>query len=256
MRTAPNRQLFVFSGFLLAADDDNGSNGGGHSQNADHAVHPNAVVAGLGQVKALGVYYGQRDDSRNRAVVFFHLHGVAVHGGGRGQQFNAAGLAVFASAVSGNGDMNAVLQECVAFIGLDFSEDIGIVLHAPDADVAVLVGNKAGGIGFLGSAGDIVDAVFQLGSHIVSVGVVADGELHLLKVPFLVGELLFQIDAVDIDMAAVLQRVVILGVGALPGQNDFVIVGGVAQNSIFCEGGRVSNAEIALRVAGFMDSGI
>lgn len=49
----------------------------------------------------------------NTAVVFFHLHGVAVHGGGRGQQFNAAGLAVFASAVSGNGDMNAVLQECV-----------------------------------------------------------------------------------------------------------------------------------------------
>ena len=45
---------------MLLFDSQNNDTGGGrHQENTHQAVHPGAVIAGLGQVKTLGVLYGQ-----------------------------------------------------------------------------------------------------------------------------------------------------------------------------------------------------
>ena len=57
-----------------------------HHADADDAEHPGAVVAGLGQIVATGVDYGQRRMGIDRAVVLQHVDSVTVHGGRGSQQ--------------------------------------------------------------------------------------------------------------------------------------------------------------------------
>ena len=70
---------------ILLFDSQNNDTGcGGHQENAHQAVHPGTVIAGLGQVKTLGVLYGQGNFGVSRTVVFQHGDVILVHGCGNG----------------------------------------------------------------------------------------------------------------------------------------------------------------------------
>ena len=74
-------------------------------------------------------------------------------------------------------------------------------------------------------------------------------ELHVLHLAAVVAELLENVDAVGVDMAAVLQRVKISGVGALPSQHDIVGVVLVAHLGVGGQCGGVGDAHGAVGIA-------
>ena len=115
-------------------------------------------------------------------------------------------------------------------------------------------GAELGGIGFLLSvAGDVINALrlVQLRLYIVVVRGVFQQKLHVVKVAVVVAELLGQVKAVGVHMAIIGQRVVILRVGALPGQGDVIGIARIAVNygGIAVHGTSVSNAHGQVAVA-------
>ena len=119
------------------------------------------------------------------------------------------------------------------------------------------VGDEGGGVRFLGSkALGVVHAILQVGNHEYIIGVVVQPELHVPQVAAVVGELLENVNAVGVDMAAVLQSVVISSVGALPSQLDFVGVILVAHLSVGGQSGRIGNPHGAVGIAALHAVGV
>ncbi|MBD8942187.1 MAG: hypothetical protein EGR71_06600 [Clostridiales bacterium] len=89
--------------------------------------------------------------------------------------------------------------------------------------MAVAVGDKGGSIGLLrGDTLGVVGAILQVCDDVAVVGVIVQVELDVLDVALTVRELLEDVYAIGIDVAAVLQRVKIGSVGALPSQGHSV----------------------------------
>ena len=214
-------------------------------RHATDGEHPSAVAASLGQVKAGVVDDSQRDNS----VAIGHSDVLAVDRGRSGQQLRAALLAL--AALSGlDNDLDRLPQQHIALVGGNFGQRIGIVLQPLDHDVSLCIGNKSGGVSFLcGKALGIIHAILLLSNHEYIIGVVVQTELHVPQVAAVVGKLLENVNAVGVDMAAIVQGVKIGAVRSAPGQLDLVGVVGIAHLGVGGQDGRVSNAHGAIGIA-------
>ena len=84
-----------------------------------------------------------------------------------------------------------------------------------------------------------VPARLLQGIHIVCV--VVQQEADIRQVALAVRKLLQHIHAVGVKMAAVLERIIVAGVGALPSQHHLVGVVGIAQLCVGGESGRIGD---------------
>ena len=71
---------------LLAKSKEHGACSNGHKKHAPDAVHPGAVITGLGQIETTGVHHGQGCLCVDAAVVLQHGDLLVVYGSGSGQQ--------------------------------------------------------------------------------------------------------------------------------------------------------------------------
>ena len=139
--------LLVLRDFLSLDGEDQRGAGGGQQKQAEGAVLPHAVIAGDGEVGALGVDHGEGRLGVDGAVVGQHGDELAVDSGGGGQQVCAADLAEGVALPGGDDDLNGVPQQGVALGGVGLGDGVGIVLQTPDRQhTAVGVGDKAGGL--------------------------------------------------------------------------------------------------------------
>lgn len=78
--------------------------------------------------------------------------------------------------------------------------------------------------------GDIVNTLvlIELGLNIIAICFVPDQEGNFFKVAFTIRKLLGQVQALGVDVAAVLEGIIVIGIGALPGQLHFVRIAGIA----------------------------
>ena len=164
-----------------------------------------------------------------------------------------------------NDYMNLILQQDIAVGSLNFSQHILVIFQTLDDDLAEAAirghGIEHGSIGFLGHmAGDIVHTfrVIAGGSDPITVGFVPDLELHMLEHPgvlgsfaVLVGEHLGQINAEGVHMGVGNEGVIVVGAGALPGQNHFIAVAILAidEAGIGVDGGLVGQADGVVGIA-------
>ena len=84
--------LLVLRDFLSLDGEDQRGAGGGQQKQTEGAVLPDTIVAGDGQVGALGVDHGEGHLGVDGAVAGQHGDVLAVDGGGGGQQGRAADL--------------------------------------------------------------------------------------------------------------------------------------------------------------------
>ena len=115
--------------------------------------------------------------------------------------------------------------------------------------MAAAVGNKGGSIGLLsGKAFGVVHAVLLLRDDIAVVTVIMQPELHVPHIAAVVRKLLENVNAVGVDMAAILEGIKVSRVGTLPGQHDLVGVVGITHLGGGSQGGGVSNTHGAVGV--------
>ena len=115
--------------------------------------------------------------------------------------------------------------------------------------MTAVIRNKSGCIGLLvGKALDVVHAIPLLGNDIHIVCVVVQQEADIRQVALAVRKLLQHIHAVGVKMAAVLERIIVAGVGALPSQHHLVGVVGIAQLCVGGESGRIGDPHGAVAV--------
>ena len=214
----------------------------GHAADGEH---PRAVAAGFGEVKT-----GVVDDcQRHDGIALRHADVLTVDGTGGGQQL---GTALLTSAVflGGDDDLDRFLEENITLIRGSLGQGIGVILQPLHHHMTLCVGNEGGSVRFLGGeALGVIHAVLLLSNHIHIVGIVVQQELHVLHLAAVVTELLENVDAVGVDMAAVLQRVKIGGVGALPSQHNLVGVVLVAHLGVGGQCGGVGDAHGAVGIA-------
>ena len=228
---------------VLTAADHNESRRTQQSHTAD-SEHPCAVAAGLGQVEAGVVNHGQGNDG----VAIGHGDILAVDGGGGGQQLCAALLTL--PVLSGlDNDLDRVPQQHIALVGGNFGQRIGIVLQPLDYDVATAIGNESGSVSFLcGKALGIIHAILLLRDDIAVVTVIVQPELHVPQVAAVIAELLEDVNAVGVDMAAVLEGIIVGIIRSAPRQFNLVGVVGISHLGIGGQGGGVGEAHGAVRV--------
>ena len=154
------------------------------------------------------------------------------------------------TALSGlDNDLDRVLQQHIALVGGDLCQRIGVVLQTVHDDMTAVIRNKSGCIGLLvGKALDVVHAIPLLGNDIHIVCVVVQQEADIRQVALAVRKLLQHIHAVGVKMAAVLERIIVAGVGALPSQHHLVGVVGIAQLCVGGESGRIGDPHGAVAV--------
>jgi len=115
--------------------------------------------------------------------------------------------------------------------------------------VAAAVGNKGGSIGLLGGkALGVVHVILLLRDHEYIIGVVVQFELHVPHAAAIVGELLENVDAVGVDMAAVLEGIKVSRVGTLPRQHDLVGIVGITHLGVSGQGGGVGDTHGAVGI--------
>ena len=169
-------------------------------QNAADGEHPSAVATGLGQIKTGVVNRGHGHDG----IAIRHGNILAIDSSRGGQQFRTALLAgtIF---LGGNDDFDRFLEQYIPLIRGGFSQAVAIILQALHNDVALCIGDKGGSIGLLGGkALGVVDAILQVCDDVAVVGIIMQVELDVLHAALAIAELLQNIDAVSIHMAAVL----------------------------------------------------
>ena len=128
-------------------------------------------------------------------------------------------------------DSYALLEQRVRAVRLNFLDGIGVVLHALDDQLARCGGYKLRGVRFVlhmvGHIPHALGGVERAGEESIVRVVVAD-KFDLGEIPAPVRKLLGHVDAVNIHMAVVHQRVVVIGVAAFPGEDNLVVVAAVA----------------------------
>lgn len=227
---------------LAAADHDKCRRA--QQRHAADGEHPRAVAACLGQVEAGVIDHGQRHNS----VALAHGDILAVDGGGDGQQFGTALLAL--ATLSGlDNDLDRVLQQHIALVGSNFGQAVSIVLQPFDHDVAAAVGDKGRGIRlFAGDTLGVVDAILQVCDDIAVVCIVMQPELHVPQVAAVVRKPLENVDTVGIHVAAILEGIKVGVVRSAPRQHDLIGVVGISHLGIGGQGGSVSNTHGAVAI--------
>ena len=103
--------------------------------------------------------------------------------------------------------------------------------------------------------GDNVCTIDALCDNIVAVSFVAKDELDICEVAFCivvigVTELLQKVDTVGVDVAIIIEGVIVIGVAALPGQSNIIGVSFITEDRFLIDGAGVVDYQIALGVAG------
>ena len=112
------------------------------------------------------------------------------------------------------------------------------------------VGHERRGLALLHLvAGDMVHAVHQLRRHKIAVRVVVQQEMNIGQVTLAVRKLLQHIHTVGIHMAAVLERIKVACIGALPGQHHLVGVVGITQLCVSGKGSGIGDPHGAVAVS-------
>ena len=138
----------LVDGTLLAKSKKHGTCSNSHQKHASDAIHPGAVITGLGQVKAAGIHNGQGRFCIHAAVVFHHVDLLAAHGSGSGHQL------VFQMFLGHIFEITGVLDDFgIPGVILDQAQYIGFI------DVAQAGGFRLGNFSFCAVCG-IIGASF------------------------------------------------------------------------------------------------
>ena len=230
-------RLLTGSLFLLLHGDHHKHQCTGDQHDTRCTADPGAVVTGLRQVEATGVDHLQGSFCVVTAVVGEHIHGVAVHSSGNGQQMmlqvylghilqvagivddlsvagivldetqDVAGIDITQLGGFGGREdhFDGISQQHIAIIGTDFGHGVDVIFQTLDDDLAGIARgfnrDEVGSIGFVSYMVDHIVNTFlgiQLSLHIVAVGFVVDQELDLGEVALTIAEQLGQFDAVGI----------------------------------------------------------
>ena len=245
---------------LLLGTDHEEDDGGGahHDEDADDGIHPIASGTGARQIEATGVDHFERGKSIEGFTVLVHVHVVAVHGRGGGQQTMLqmlldVGVAIVVldntqhivvipvtEVALGGGDnhLDIVLQQGIAVVGLGLGDGIGIILQTTDEDLTGVGGNEVRGVRLgLDVIGHIVETVVAEDClNVVVVLIVVHQELDMGEIAVAVRELLGQINTEAEQMAVIVKLVGIGLIAAAPDELDAV---GVAIVAVYHGGIRV-----------------
>ena len=141
--------------------------------------------------------------------------------------------------MDGDHNLDCILEQGVAVVGLDFGDGIAIIFQALDDNLSGLAAgscrHKLSRIGLIGHmAGNIIDALgfVQLRDNPIIIGIVVHHKLDVCEITQLIGELLRQVKTVGVNVRVIVEGVIVVGIGALPRQDNFVGIAVIAVNHI------------------------